>query len=130
MAFSGGVGWGQKDSVPEAQVAARVAAQEFGRPLRWIEDTSRDTRENAANTVTLLKQAGIKHVFVVTHAWHMKRSIRAFERAAAGEMRIDAAPMNLATGGQATGLAWMPSNDGISRVRNVLRELAGLAFGA
>lgn len=130
VAFSGGVGWGQKDSVAEAQVAARIASQEFGRPLRWVEDTSRDTRENAANTVVLLKQAGIKQVFVVTHGWHMKRSVRAFERSAAGEMRIDAAPMNLATGGLAPWLAWMPSNDGISRVRNVLRELAGLALGA
>lgn len=130
VAFSGGVGWGQKDSVAEAQVAARIAAQEFGRPLRWVEDTSRDTRENGANTVAMLKQAGIKHVLLVTHGWHMKRSVRAFERAASGEMRIEAAPMGLAADGQTSALSWLPTSSGAMRVRNVLRELAGLGFGA
>ena len=130
VAFSGGVGWGQKDSVAEAQVAARIASREFGQPLRWVEDTSRDTRENAANTVAMLKQAGIKHVLLVTHGWHMKRSVRAFERSAAGDMRIEAAPMGLAADARASVLAWMPSSSGYTWVRNVLRELAGLALGA
>jgi uncharacterized SAM-binding protein YcdF (DUF218 family) len=130
VAFSGGVGWGQADSVPEARVAARIASQEFGRPLRWTEDSSRDTRENGANSVALLKQAGIKHVLVVTHGWHMKRSVRAFERAAGADMRIEAAPMGLATHAQSTGLAWLPSSGGYIQVRHVLRELAGLALGA
>ncbi len=130
VAFSGGVGWGQKDSVAEAQVAARVASQEFGRPLRWVEDTSRDTRENAANTVALLKPAGIRHVLLVTHGWHMKRSVRAFERSAAGELRIEAAPMGLAADGHTSALAWLPSSGGVVQVRNVLRELAGIGLGA
>lgn len=130
VAFSGGVGWGEKDSVAEAQVAARIASQDFGRPLRWVEDASRDTRENAANTVALLKQSGIKHVLLVTHGWHMKRSVRAFERSAAGELRIEAAPMGLAADAHLSVLAWMPSNGGFTRVRNVLRELAGLGLGA
>lgn len=130
VAFSGGVGWGAADSVPEAQVAARVAAQEFGRPLRWLEDSSRDTRENGANTAAMLKQAGIQHVLVVTHGWHMKRAVRAFERVAAGEMQIEAAPMGLAATSRPSRLQWMPSNSGYALVRNVLRELAGLAAGA
>ena len=130
VAFSGGVGWGQKDSVAEAQVAARIAAQEFGRPLRWVEDASRDTRENGANTVALLKQAGVKHVLLVTHGWHMKRSVRSFERAAGGEMRIEAAPMGLASDGNTSTLSWLPTSAGVVRVRSVLRELAGLGLGA
>ena len=130
VAFSGGVGWGQTDSMAEAQVASRIAAQEFGRPLRWVEDSSRDTRENAANTVRMLKQTGIQHIVLVTHGWHMKRSVRAFERSAVGDIRIEAAPMGLAAGSQATALAWIPSTNGYVHVRNVLRELAGLALGA
>jgi uncharacterized SAM-binding protein YcdF (DUF218 family) len=130
VAFSGGVGWGQKDSVAEAQVAARAATQEFGRPLRWVEDKSRDTRENAANTIALMKDAGIHHVLLVTHGWHMRRSVRAFERFAAGDIRIEAAPMGLAADAQTPLLAWMPSGSGFTHVRYVLRELAGLALGA
>lgn len=130
VAFSGGVGWGQQDSLAEARVAARIAAQEFGRPLRWVEDRSRDTHENGANTVALLKPDGIRHVLLVTHHWHMNRSVRAFERAAAGAMRIEPAPMGLATDVQRPLLAWLPSSQGFMRVRNVLHELAGLALGA
>ncbi len=130
VAFSGGVGWGQADSVAEAQVAARIASHDYGRPLRWTEDSSRDTRENGANSVALLKQDGIRHVLVVTHGWHMKRGVRAFERAAAGQMRIEAAPMGLANTAQSFGLAWLPSTHGFVQVRQVLRELAGLALGA
>ena len=81
LAFSGGVGWAQHDSVPEAQVAARIAASEFGRPLRWTEDSSRDTRENALRTIELLRPAGIRHIVLVTGATHMPRALRDFQRA-------------------------------------------------
>ena len=78
LAFSGGVGWAQQGSTSEARVAAKIAAEEFGRPLRWVEDDSRDTRENAAKTIALLKPAGIQHIVLVTHGYHMRRALRAF----------------------------------------------------
>src|SRR5881394_720184 len=37
VAFSGGAGWAQDAGASEADTAARIAAQEFGRPLRWTE---------------------------------------------------------------------------------------------
>jgi uncharacterized SAM-binding protein YcdF (DUF218 family) len=130
VGFSGGIGWQQVDAVPEAQVAARIAAQDFGRPLQWIEDSSRDTHENSVNSVALLKRAGTRHVLLVTHGWHMPRSMRAFERAAGGEIRIEAAPMGLNTSTQTPVLTWLPSASGYALVRNVLRELAGKIMGA
>jgi uncharacterized SAM-binding protein YcdF (DUF218 family) len=39
---------GAAGSTAEARVAAKIAADEFGRPIRWIEDEAHDTRENAA----------------------------------------------------------------------------------
>ena len=57
VAFSGGVGLGQPDAAAEAKVAAKIAAEEFNRPLRWQEEDSRDTRENATRTLALLKPA-------------------------------------------------------------------------
>jgi uncharacterized SAM-binding protein YcdF (DUF218 family) len=129
VAFTGGVGWGAGESVSEAQVAQRVAAQEFGRPLRWIEDRARDTRENGANTMAMLKPQGIQHVVLVTHGWHMPRSVRAFERAA-GDVRVEAAPMGLAESTVAGPLEWLPSSTGATMVRRVLREMVGLALGA
>ena len=41
---------------------------------------SRDTRENAARTLALLKPAGIDHIVLVTHGYHMPRALRAFTR--------------------------------------------------
>ena len=130
VAFSGGIGWGQEGSNPEAQVAARIAAQEFGRPIKWIEDQSRDTRENASRTVTLLKQAGIEHILLVTHGWHMPRSRQAFEQAAGSDMRIEAAPMGMAGRLVPAALVWLPTTEGWTEVRQVLRELFGKTFGA
>ena len=131
VAFSGGVGWAQLGGggTPEAQIAARIATQEFGRPIKWLEDQSRDTRDNAARSVGLLKQAGIEHVILVTHGWHMPRARRAFEQAAAGTMRIESAPVGLVPRSPSSALQWLPSGEGAMEVRNVLHELLGLALG-
>ena len=130
VAFSGGVGWGQLGSTPEAQIAARIATQEFGHPIKWIEDQSRDTRENAARSVGLLKQAGIERVLLVTHGWHMPRSRRAFEQVAAGEMQIEAAPLGVRNRLPQPAVWWLPSAEGAVKVNHVLHELLGSAFGA
>lgn len=129
VGFSGGVGWGQRDSTSEARIASQIAATEFGRPLRWTEEESRDTRENAGRSVALLRRAGIKHVLVVTDGWHMPRAIAEFERAAAGEMRVEAAPMGLSQHSMRPVLEWIPSSQGFEDVRAMLRELAGRAVG-
>jgi len=131
LAFSGGVGWGNPEGgMPEAQVAARIAAQEFGRPLKWVEDGSRDTRENAARTVALLKAAGIGHIVLTTHDWHVRRAVRAFEQAAQGTITIEPAPLGTLNLGNQGALAWLPSNEGFAVVRNVLHEALGALLGA
>jgi len=130
VAFSGGVGWAQLDAKPEAQIAAQIAASEFGRPLKWIEDNSRDTHENAARTIALLKPQGIRQIVLVTHGYHMPRALRNFEEAASSDIRIEAAPMGMARRGDLPALNWMPTTDGFQDVRNILRELIGRAVGA
>ncbi|MES2992518.1 MAG: YdcF family protein [Pseudomonadota bacterium] len=130
VAFSGGVGWAQPDAMPEARIAAAIAAGEFARPLKWVEDQSRDTRENAGRTVALLRPAGIRHIVLVTHGWHMPRALRAFRAAAGPEIRIEPAPMGLARGTELPVLNWLPSTKGLTDVRHVLREWLGRVAGA
>jgi len=133
LGYSGGVGHGQQAGPTEAEVAARVAAEEFGHPLRWIEGRSRDTRENAINTVALLRPAGLKRYVLVTHAWHMRRSVRDFERAiaaAGGGIDVVAAPIGLAPAVEDPLLRWLPSGEGALHCRQALREWAGLLLGA
>lgn len=130
LGFSGGVGWGAVRSQAEAQVAERIAKEDFGLPLRWAEAESRDTRENATHSTALLRRAGITHIVLVTHDWHMPRALRDFQRAAPEGMTIEAAPMGLAMRAQLPGLHWLPSGEGMLHVRRVLREALGLLMGA
>jgi uncharacterized SAM-binding protein YcdF (DUF218 family) len=130
LAFVGGVGWAQAGGTPEAQVASRIALREFGRPLQWTEEQSRDTRENAARGVALLKQAGVNHVLLVTHAFHMPRAKRAFEEAAAGAVLIEPAVLGMGALSVSPSLTWVPTAEGATQVRLILRELLGRALGA
>lgn len=131
VAFSGGVGWANRAGAAEADVAARIATQDYGRPLRWVEADSRDTRENAARSVAMLRADGVRHILLVTRGWHMQRAHALFV-AAAGDsgLRIEAAPMRLATGAEVPALAWLPSSGGFERVRLVLHEWLGWKLGA
>lgn len=130
IAFSGGVGWAQPDATPEARIAGEVAAREFNHPIQWLDEDSRDTRENAGHSVALLKRAGVTHIVLVTHGWHMPRALRAFREAGGDSIRIDAAPMGLAEDLQVPLLRWIPSSGGFVDVRSILRELIGRGAGA
>lgn len=133
VAFSGGSGHAQSAGTSEADIAARIAQQEFARPLKWIEPESRDTRENAALTLPLLKPAGAQQIILVTHGYHMPRALRAFRQAverSGQQIDVVGAPMGLASHVERPALRWLPSNDGFVLMRQVLHEAVGLAFGA
>ena len=85
---------------------------------------------NAVRSVALLRAAGIRHIVLVTHGWHMPRALRAFEAAAGTDIRIEAAAMGLAQRTETPALTWMPTAKGSTDVRNVLRELLARVAGA
>ncbi|MBM3518377.1 MAG: hypothetical protein FJX56_11035 [Alphaproteobacteria bacterium] len=58
----------------------RTLEDEFGVPVRWVEDKSRTTFDNAQPSYRLLAPEGIKTILLVTHAWHMPRAAEAFAR--------------------------------------------------
>lgn len=133
LAFSGGVGHGAPEGASEAEIAARIAEREFGRPLKWTESLSRDTNENAARSLTMLRDAGIDRIVLVTHGFHMKRSLAAFERAkqrTGTAMDITAAPMGLSAPGRLRAHDWLPSRQGFAETRIVLHEWIGRLAGA
>lgn len=137
LAFSGGLGHGASPGPTEAEVAARVAERDFGRPLRWTEGASRDTRENAGRTVPMLAAEGIERIVLVTHALHMPRARAAFEQAARREtrgprMRIVAAPLAVpgGTGGPPALVDFLPQAEAFAQTRYVLHEWLGRLMGA
>lgn len=134
--FSGGVGRAQRSDSPgttEADTAARIAERDYGRPLRWLDNQSADTRGNARASLPVLSREGLSDVLLVTHRWHMPRALRAFQEAvepAGLKLRFMAAPMGAAASSDARLLDWLPSNGGQAKVRNVLREWFGWIAGA
>jgi uncharacterized SAM-binding protein YcdF (DUF218 family) len=78
IAVSGGSA--ERSHAAAGDLMKALLAQDFGIPVTWDEDRSATTWENAVNTKPLLEAAGITNVVLVTHAWHMPRSLWCFER--------------------------------------------------
>lgn len=79
-------------SPPLADLMTHSLRQDFRVNVQWQERKSRDTWENARFSADILLPAGITSVYVVTHAWHMRRSLLAFEGTG---LRVTAAPTPL-----------------------------------
>jgi len=133
IGMSGGAGHGAKEGPSEAEIGQRIAEREFGRKLQWVETTSRDTNENAINTIRLLKPMGYTRIVLVTHGFHMRRAKAAFERAAAREGQVLVvlpAPMGMAAFSGPADTGWLPSAEGFEYTRLALREWLGRVMGA
>ena len=68
----------QKGLPSIADIMATSMEQDFRIPVRWKETRSRDTWENAKFSADILRKEGITSVYVVTHAWHLRRALLAF----------------------------------------------------
>lgn len=124
VAFAGGVGWAAAGMATQSEGAvARRTAEEAGLALRWVDEASRDTAENARLTAALLQKDGMRHIALVTDAWHMPRSVQAFERAG---LQVTPAPTGFALPLERPLLEWLPSAHGLRLSRAVLREWLGL----
>ena len=128
VAFTGGMGWAANasQSLSEAEVAQRVARQDHGVTLRWLESQSRDTTGNARLLAPLLQRDGIQRIALVTHASHMPRSMIAFERTG---LAVTPAPMGYILPRQSPLMEWLPSPHGLQASRELLHEWLGLAIG-
>jgi uncharacterized SAM-binding protein YcdF (DUF218 family) len=61
-----------------ARLMSTSLERDFGIPVRWREERSGNTYENAAFSAEMLRQAGIRSALVVTHPWHMARALWSF----------------------------------------------------
>ena len=124
LVYSGGKGWGgpSAQTVTEAQVAAYVLQRDFGQTLFLADDESRDTRENALRSYAVLSTKGIKRIALVTHDWHMQRSVMVFE--AAG-FEVIPAPMGYIQPIMRWDTTLLPSAVGLQLTNRVLHEWLG-----
>ncbi len=108
--------------VPEGRSMRNALERDFGVKVRWVEDRSANTRENALLSAALLKDAGVKRVLLVTHAWHMRRTQEAFVNAG---LEAVAAPTGYETTGPLTALDYLPRPGGLWAGHVALNEWLG-----
>lgn len=65
---------------PLAHLMQKVLEEEMRVAVRWAEDRSRNTFENALLSAEILRNENIGSVILVTHAFHMRRAKEAFEQ--------------------------------------------------
>lgn len=90
VVVSGGLHYGQEPS--EAILMARILMEDFGLPIPILEEKSRTTWENAVLTAEILLPHNKKRIAVVTHAWHMPRSVWSFEQQGFEVIPVPVAP--------------------------------------
>jgi uncharacterized SAM-binding protein YcdF (DUF218 family) len=66
------------DPPPVADLMRDSLIRDFQVPVRWVEDRSRDTWQNARDSAPILRANGIDSIYLVTHAWHERRALMAF----------------------------------------------------
>ncbi|MFO0984011.1 MAG: YdcF family protein [Planctomycetota bacterium] len=76
VCVSGGVI--QTGKRPLAELMRAALADELSVAVRFIEDRSRTTTENAERCRDLLVPHGVQRIYLVTHAWHMRRAVKNF----------------------------------------------------
>lgn len=108
---------------PEGIVMKQVLEQEFAVPVRWVENESRDTAENASYSAVLLKRSGILRIALVTHAWHMSRAEDAFRRHG---FTVIPAPTGFTPRRVSRFESLLPSSAALERSAMVVRERVGL----
>ncbi len=104
---------------PVAAVMARTLDRDFHVPVRWIEGRAETTWENAADSAALLLPEGVRSVYVVTHAWHERRSVLSFRHFGLAPT-VFSVPADVVTG------SWVPTAAGWARSFHALHEWIGL----
>jgi len=99
-------------------------ADDFDVRVRWLEERSRNTAENALFSSEILRDAGVSTILLVTQAGHMARSVAAFENTG---LTVVPAPTGFASTRKDadTVLAWLPSASSLGTVSLVLHEYIG-----
>jgi uncharacterized SAM-binding protein YcdF (DUF218 family) len=108
----------------EADTMRDSLSADFRATPRWVEGESLNTRENASYARVLLSRDAIDRIYLVTHASHMPRARRAFERAG---FQVTAAPTAF-TALTPGALAWVPSGQSLRNSHIAWREWLGEAW--
>ena len=109
----------------EAQQMRAVLEQDFRVPVRWTEEASDNTFENAHHSFRMLQAQGVRRIYLVTHAWHMPRAADVFRRAG---FEVVEAPTAFTTRYQTDVLALLPRAEALRDSKIFMHEVIGLVW--
>jgi uncharacterized SAM-binding protein YcdF (DUF218 family) len=109
----------------EAQQMREALEQDFRVTVLWTDDASDNTLENAQHSFSILQQAGIRRIYLVTHAWHMYRAANVFRHAG---FEVIEAPTAFTTRYQTNLLAFLPSAEALRDSKIFVHEVIGLLW--
>lgn len=112
------------EATPEAQLMKTVLENDFHVPVQWVEGKSHTTLENAVFSQLYLARARVRHIYLVTHAWHMPRSVAVFEKTG---LKVTPAPTAFSTPSplETGGYAWLPTARALEVSNFALHEIVG-----
>lgn len=113
------------NSISEAQQMRASLEQDFRISVRWTEDSSDNTFENARYSFQTLQKAGIKKIYLVTHAWHMPRAADVFRRAG---FEVVEAPTAFNTRYRTDLFAFLPNAGSLHDSQIFAHEVIGLLW--
>jgi uncharacterized SAM-binding protein YcdF (DUF218 family) len=106
----------------EARLMQESLEREFGVPVRWVEDRSLNTHENAVRSAEILRSAGIHRVVLVGHGFDMPRAAAEFADAAIDVIK---APTGIPAWNPDARLMLVPSMAGLEASYYALYEILG-----
>lgn len=113
------------NDLSEAQQMRASLQQDFRVPVRWIEEESANTLENARNSFQVLQKTGIGRIYLVTHAWHMPRAAMSFRHAG---FEVVEAPVAFTTRYRIDLPAFLPHAEALRDSKIFMHEVIGLLW--
>jgi uncharacterized SAM-binding protein YcdF (DUF218 family) len=113
------------NSVSESQQMRDILEQEFHVPVKWTEDESDNTFQNAHYTFDILQKAGITKVYLITQAWHIPRAAEVFRDVG---FEVIEAPTVFTTRYQVDLLAFLPTAGALGNSSIFVHEAIGIIW--
>ena len=118
-------GWLDETDDSLAGMMTTALENDFRVPVRWRENRSGNTFENAAFSAEILRRAGVPAALLVTHPWHMARALWSFR--AVGYPVIPA-PRHTGSAFSLSAGSFLPQIPALLGSYYALHELFGLAW--
>ncbi|NQU64014.1 MAG: YdcF family protein [SAR324 cluster bacterium] len=125
LLISGGDGSLARQYQPEARILEKFSLQwGLKKEQILIDDTSRNTYENAVESAKLIQTHKMKKLLLITSAFHMVRSRGCFKKMG---LDVDIYPVDYLAGKEVTDfLGYLPSSVSLAKTNLAIHELVGI----